>query len=513
MTSPVPLPIGSYTALDPRASGKRLVGCMPEMTDQDNPSDTKSQYNPAFLRRFAGIRSVVSDGSNFPVRGFWEMQGVEYCVIGPNLYAMSTDPITQVATLTQLNGSTPITGNSFVRMADNTQCLVLLQPGTTNAWTYCPGAGTQFAALSWSGLTALGALDIWYIDSYIVFLGTDGRTFFNDSGQASSGVNQITFTGLSAGTFTREFGTDLFVGGASDHREIMLFGARTTEGYVNAGNPAGTPFSSAADSFMEIGAHPLCGYTIAKQDQSILWVANDLTVRRRNGQTPTRISNSGIEQILQQIASPNGNQGTLLGAYALTPTVCGHPLWVLQLPFAISPEGTKGRTLVYDCLTQHWFELASYTPAGVPLGMWRILCYHNGIGGQLVGDALTSTVGILDTTIFSEFGGPMICEWTFQSLYNGHNRFTLRRIEVVVTPGQGTSLTTAPTVDLYLSRDGLVYDCANDPQSLGLPGETDHRVVWWNKGQWRDCFIRNRITDPAETFTVDAEADIQPGYY
>lgn len=512
MTSPVPLPIGSYTALDPRASGKRLVGCMAEMTDQDNQSDTKSQYNPAFLRRMAGIRTVTTDGSLYPVRGFWELQGVEYVVIGPNLYQMSVDPVTQVAALTQLNGSTPILGNGFVRMTDNGACMVILQPGTSNAWTYCPGAGTQFAALTASFFTTLGALDCWFIDSYIVFLAINGTTFFNDDGRVVSGVNQITFT--TAASFTREFGTDLFVGGNTDHRELMFFGTRTTEGYINAGNPTGSPFASAADSFMEIGCHPLCGYTVGKQDQALIWVANDLTVRRRNGQTPTRISNSGIEQILQNIASPIGNQGNLTGAYALVPTVAGHPLWVLQLPNAISPEGTRGRTLVYDCLTLHWFELASYEPNGTPLGMWRILCYHNGIGGQLVGDALTSQVGILDTSIFSEFGGPMVAEWTFQSLYNGHNRFTVRRLEVVVTPGgKLSSSTVAPTIDLLVSKDGLNYESFSDLQNLGLTGETDHRAVWFNLGQYRDCFLRNRVTDPTDLFTVDAQITIEPGTY
>jgi hypothetical protein len=512
MTAPIPLPIGSYTALDPRASGKRLVGCMVEMADQDNPSDTKSQYNPAFLRRMAGIRNVVTDSSNFPVRGFWEMQGQEYVVIGPNLYAMYVDPVTQSATLAQLNGTTPITGNGFVRMADNGTCLTVLQPGTSNAWTYCPGSGTQFAALTASFFTILGALDVWFIDSFMVFLALNGTTFFNDDGRVVSGVNQITFT--TAASFTREFGTDLFVGGNTDHREVMLMGTRTTEGYVNAGNPNGSPFSSAADSFMEIGCHPLCGYTVGKQDQSLMWVANDLSVRRRNGQDPVRISNSGIEQILQTIASPNGQQGNLSGAYALVPTVAAHPLYILQLPNAISPEGTKGRTLCYDCLTQHWFELESYTPAGVPLGMWRVLCYHNGIGGQLVGDALTSTVGILDTTFTTEFGQPLVVEWTYQSLYNGHNRFTLRRLEVVVTTGDpSSSALVAPTIDLLLSRDGRVYESWVDPQNLGTVGETDNRAVWFNLGQWRDCFIRNRVTDPTELFVVDAQADIQPGTY
>jgi hypothetical protein len=512
------LPLGSYTALDPRASGKRLVGCFSEAADQDSAADAKSEVNPAWLRRMAGIRTICTDGSSFPVRGYWEMAGVQYCVIGPNLYQMSVDPVTQQATLTQLNGSTAITGNGFVRMADNNACMVILQPGTNNMWTWSltsaasPYVGT-FAVLTVPAGYPTVTMNLWYLDNFIVFLGggAQTKTFYNDQGFSVTGFAQISFATSPVASFTREFGTDPFVGGVVDHRQLLLFGVRTTEGYVTGtNNPTGSPFAASPDSFAEIGCHPLCGDTVTHQDQAPFFVANDLTVRRLNGQTPVVVSNSGVDQILQQIASPNGEQGSLLGAYALVPTVSGHPLYILQLPNAISPEGTKGRTLCYDCKTQKWFELASYTPAGDPLGMWRVLCYYNGLGGQLVGDALGSNVGILDTTIFSEFGGPMICEWTYQSVYAGHNRIIVRRIEVVVTPGAGSSLTVAPTIDLLTSIDGRTYESFQDPQNLGLPGCSDQRAQWWNLGQYRDLFIRNRVTDPTPLFTVDAQVTFEP---
>jgi len=602
----VPLSLGSYTTLDPRASGKRLVGCMAELADQDSPADAKSTVEPAWLRRMAGIRNLtgINDNSGLPARGMWEMAGVQYVVIGPNLYAMNLNDISQSGSLVGPLNTVQITGNGFVRMSDNGACLVILQPGTINAWTYGPNADnrtitgitqaanavitfntvsaanpyavgsdvviqnvvgmTQINGLSslvtaiggasgaWTITTninssaftgyvsggtinpvfapilapfflALGALDLWFVDSYIVFLALNGLTFFNDDGRIVSGNNQITFN--SAASFSREFGTDLFVGGATDHREVMLFGTRTSEGYVNAGNPTGSPFAAAPDSFISQGCHPLCGYTVGFQDQTIFWVANDLTVRRRNGQTPMRVSNSGVEQILQQIASPIGNAGTLRGAYALTPTVSGHPLFIIQLPNAISPEGLQGRTLCYDCLTSKWFELASFAPSGsfnqygspsvvyngTPLGGWRALCYYNGLGGQLIGDSLTSQVGILDPAIFTEFGTPQCCEFTLQSFYNQHQRVVTRRIEAVITPGQGASMTVAPVIDMFMSTDGFTYTSFQDPQTLGLPGQSDNRAQWWNLGQSRDLSIKFRVTDPSPTFLVDVQGTFEPG--
>jgi len=524
---PVSLPLGSYTTLDPRASGKRLVGCMVEFADQDSPADAKSKINPAWLRRMAGIRNLtgINDNSGLPVRGMWEMAGVQYVVIGQNLYSMNLNAISQSGSLVGPLNTSQITGTGFVRMCDNGACLLILQPGTSNAWTYQPNftSGTAWAQLSAAFFTTLGAFDVWFVDSYMVFLALNGLTFFNDDGRIVSGNNQITFT--TAASFSREFGTDLFVGGATDHREVILIGTRTAEGYINSGNPTGSPFAAAPDSFISQGCHPLCGYTVGFQDQTVFWVANDLTVRRRNGQTPMRVSNSGIEQILQTIASPIGNAGNLSGAYALTPTVSGHPLYIIQLPNAISPEGLQGRTLCYDCLTQKWFELASFAPSGsfnqfgspsvvyngTPLGGWRALCYYNGLGGQLIGDSLTSQVGILDPAIFTEFGTPQVCEFTMQSYYNQHQRLVTRRVEVVVTPGEGASMTVAPVIDMLMSTDGFTYASFQDPVNLGLPGQFDSRAIWWNLGQSRDLSLRFRITDPTPTFAVDVQATFEPG--
>lgn len=515
MTS-IPLPLGSYSVLDTRAGSRRLVGCFSEMTDADNQSDSKNEANqskPSYLRRFPGIRSLsgFTDGSNNPVRGMWEMAGVQYVVIGPNLYSVAISPILQTAVLTQLNGSTVISGSSFVRMTDNGACLVILQPGTANAWTYTPSGG-GFQPLTNAFFTALGAIDCWFDDTFIVFLALNGTTFFNDDGRQVSGNNQITFT--TAASFTREFGTDLFVGGTCEHRQLFFFGTRTSEGYVNSGQPVGSPFSTEPDSFIELGCHPLAGYSIAKQDNSTFWLANDLTVRRRNGQTPMRVSNSGVEQILQAIASPNGNAGNLSGCYAFSPTVAGHPLWILQLPNAISPDGYTGRTLCYDCLTQKWFELQSYGANGQPLGGWRALCYYNGVGGQLIGDSQSSVVGMLDPSVTTEFGSIQICEFTTQSLYDKHNRLSCRRLELVVTPGATTSLTTAPTADLLVSYDaGRSFESFADPQTLGVADDTLARAVWWNLGQGRDLGFKFRITDQTTAFFVDIQADIQGGKY
>jgi hypothetical protein len=486
MSISVPLPIGSYVAADPTASCKRLVNILSEPAPLDsvlqelksgNPSQESA---PAYLRRWAGITPFASDGTGNPTRGLWTMQGVLYAVIGPTLYSVSSSGV-----LTSLG--TGIPGTSFVRMTDNTTCLVILVPNTTTCYTYCPNASGQPTFQALTGLfQTLGAIDCAFVDSYIVFLALGGRSFYNDDGQIVSGQNQITFT--TNAVFPREFGTDLFVGFGVDHRESSFFGTRTSEGFINVGNPVGTPFSTAPQSFIELGCHPDAAYSVALQDQALFWVANDKTVRRKNGQTPVRVSNSGIEAILEH--------ANLKGSYALTPNIAGHPVWVFVMPQAF-------RTIAYDCLTTEWFEIESYN-----LGYWRALCYHNAYGKQMVGDSKGNGIGFLDTSVFTEYGNTLVASLTTQPVYSQHNRIIHRRVELVISTGEGGF--AGAKLSLYVSDDSGNTFRGFPLRNLGNSGSFWVRVTWFNLGQSRSRVYRFSTSDPTPTFTVQITADIEP---
>jgi hypothetical protein len=429
------------------------------------------------------------------VRGMRTMGGITYAVIGETLYKLvnngtMTNPSTS-ATLTQV--ATGITGNGFVRLCDNTQCLFILLPGTNIGYTYTVNNGLQ--EMLDETFLFYGAKDVWFIDSYMVFLALNGQEFYNDDGQTASGTGPITFT--TGGVFPREFGTDQFIGMCVDHRTVHMFGELTSEGYVDAGNATESPFAAAPDAFMQIGCNPHCGYTVALQDQSVFWVANDLTVRRLNGQTPVRVSNSGVEALLEN------NKFNLYGAYALTPTIGGHPLWVLTLPLA-------KKTIVYDCLTTEWFDLESLYN---DIGYWRPLCWYNAQGLQLVGDSQFAQIGFLDENTFTEWGLPQRAKIYTQSVYDNHNRISHHRVEAVVTAGQGTSATSAPTITLFKSDDGGYTWVAREGKQLGVMGygSPPARAVWWRLGQARDRSYEFQISDPTIFFMVAIVTEVSGG--
>lgn len=486
MSTQVSLPTGSYVTPDPLASCKRLVNVFSEIAPQTAPADSKQQQPPVYLRRAQGIEIFADNGTLSPVRGFRTMQGITYTVIGPTLYSMDA-----FGHLTALG--TGIPGNSFVRMVDNTECLFILVPGTRIAYTYCPNIATPFAAFTDPTFIFYGAIDVWFCDTFFVFLMLTGRGFYNDDGQVASGLGPPTF--LSAAVFPRAFGTDLFVGMAVDHRDVCMFGALTSEVYTNNGNPTGSPFNDAPDGFLQSGMHPDCGYSSALQDQSVFWVANDRTVRRRNGQTPERVSNSGIEAILAD--------ADLRGCYALTPTIGGHPLWILTIP-------NESRSLVYDCLTTEWCERESLV---ANLGYWRPLCWYNAFGQQLLGDSQSGKVGYLTDQVFTEFGDPCRTEIITQAIYYRNERIVHDRVEIVLTAGGSTSLTAGATITLFVSDDAGQTWRARETKSLGVEGARTTRAFWTKLGQSRKRVYKFQLSDPTPMFTVDITANLRGGQW
>ena len=487
----IALPVGFWSLPDPRATGRSTVNCFAEISPYGAAqltaaADGKQKLPPAYLRRAPGTSLLVDDGSSNPVRGMWMMQGVLYTVIGPTLYSS-----TNGSALTTIG--TGITGTGFVRMTDNTACLVVLVPGTKLCWTYCPEGG-GFQQLTAAGFTQYGAIDCWFCDSYIVFLALNGREFFNDDGQEISGQSQITFNG--GAVFGRELATDLYIGMCVDHREVTLFGAENSDGYANAGNPTGSPFDSAPGSYMAIGMHPDAGYTAAIQNQSVFWLANDRTVRNRVAlsQFPNRVSNHAVETVLAD--------ANLAGCYAFAYSLGGHMFYALTLP-------AQPLTLVYDVTTGEWYQASSLINGSWTY--WRPLCSINAFGQQLVGDTYAGQIGTLDFNTFTEFGNPLLAKFRTQSVYSNHDRIVHRRLEAIVTAGESTSLTAGAYLTCKVSDDSGRTWRALPMRSLGASGQYTTRATWFNLGMSRDRVYEFELSDPTEYFAVDLQAEVQGG--
>jgi len=483
MAMQLPIPTGSYSLPDPRASSRDLINCFSETAPQDNyQSDSKQKFPPVILRRAPGIPPFASDGTGNPVRGAWMMGGVEYVIIGHTLYTLSAGgALTQIAT--------GINGAGLVRMTDNTQCLVILVPSTATVYSYTLAKG--LAPL----IVPTGVIDCWFMDSYIVFLQSNGRGFLNDDGQITSGTGPITF--VNGNVFPREFGTDPFIGMCIANRNIYMFGQRTSEIYIDTGSAStvGTPFSDAPNGFIQAGMLPGAQYSAVLQNNTIFWLAHDRTMRTLNGITPVRVSNHGIESILATI--------DVTGCYGFAYSLGGHMFVAWTFPVA-------GLTLVYDNTTGEWHKMASFG-----LGYWRPLCCHNAFGKYLVGDSQGSGIGVLDLSTLTEWGTVRTSTWTHQVVYNQNNRISHRRLELVLgggfAPLTGAPEDVNPYITLRVSDNGGKTFKAWPDRSLGTVGDYNQRIDWFNLGISRQRVYQFELSANATSWMTDLVADVEGG--
>jgi hypothetical protein len=460
-----PLPLASYKLPAPSASSARLVNCFAE------PAPKDTTLSGIVLRRAPGISAWGGVATtSISVRGMHVMADVLYAVIGTNLYSVDS-----VGATTDIGD---IPGTDRVSMADNGTDLIIVRPETSDGYHYNGSVTAQIVDAVYLGFG--GAIRVGFLDGYFVFLPPDSNRVFN------SGLNAVTFDGLDV--FTAEGASGNIRGMLIDHREIILPKDLTTELWYDAANDTGSPFSRSPDGLLDIGIAG--GDSLGQQDNSPFWLANDKTFRRLSSSTPTKMSQYGIDSQVQRLSQ-------LSDSFSVSYEIDGHLFIAWTFPFA-------GRTFVYDCSTDEWHERESYG-----LGRWRANCVVNAYGKQLVGDSITGRIGIIDTDTFYEWDDPLVCEWTYQSLYADHNRVSLRRFEAVLNTGDAplTGQGSDPLMTLKVSRDGGNTFRTLPTRSLGATGQYGRRAVWWNLGTGRQIVPRIQLSDPVPVFSVDTQVE------
>ncbi len=371
-----PLPLRAYR----KVSTERLVNCFPEQKPQD-------ALGPVALVRAPGIATIANLGENG--RGLAIFNGQLWAVAGQNLINVST-----------LSGAvideSEIPGFAPVSMAATVDRLCVVTDG--RAWLSDSG-GTVTEITDTDFRTPGGAVS--FIDNYLVFNeANSGRWFCSDLNAPES----------YDGTYfaTAEFAPDPLVGLIADHGQVFLAGIETCELWQNDGS-TGFPFARTSNGVIEMGC--AAGRSLAKLDNSIFWLASDLTVRRLTGFTPLRISTHGIENII-------ATWGDVSSAYGMAWSYGGHLMYSLTVK-------DKG-TVVYDATTNEWHERRSYGQ-----NHWAVVAIAQ-YAEQVYALSEDGVIGIMDANTYSEFGDYQVVEWTHAPLYAEGRRVRLNSVELAV---------------------------------------------------------------------------------
>ena len=191
----------------------------------------------------------------------------------------------------------------------------------------------------------VGADTVTFQDSYFICNKPNTGLFF------ISGLNATTFDPLDIKT--SEGNPDNVVAVLSDHRDLWVFNAQSTEIFYDSGKTTQDsqgnlisqfPFERIQGAFLEHGC--AAKFSVAKMNNTVYWVGKDDKgtgmVYQAKGYQPQRISTHAVEYAIQ-------GYGDISNSVAYTYQQNGHSFYCINFPNAKT-------TWVFDSATSLWHE-------------------------------------------------------------------------------------------------------------------------------------------------------------
>lgn len=375
-----------------------------------------------------------------PIRGMLTAAGYLWVVSGTSLYRVSAgQSVTSV-------GTVPGAGRVTL-IANETQLVVMHEQG----WRICTMASLAFTTVTDAPTTAQGT----YIGGRIVFPQDDGTYGWTPLNNASA-LDALDFA-------SAEYDTDAAVATYADHGELLVFGERSVEWYVESGDPE-LPYQRTAISEYGCAAK----HSVVAVDNTVFWLGKDEKgdprVYRANGRSPQGVSDYAIDLAL-------AGYGDLSDAFAFAYQQEGHTYYMLTVP---------GRaTWCYDLSTGAWHQRAYRDPDSGELQRHRSNAYAYFGSKHLVGDYESGKLYQLSMTTYEDDGAPLYWERTWPHIEAENVMIRFDRMEVIAEMGVGLDGGEVVTVIFDNGPfDPAIFDDAAN--GLPTPGARPYMNLTWS---------------------------------
>ncbi|WP_297927145.1 hypothetical protein [uncultured Agitococcus sp.] len=413
-----------------------------------------------------------------PILSMLEFRGILYVVTQTQLYKVLFDGSYTALGSVNCDIRTTMTANNVGEIM--IVCGVLGYVLNTNTDTLTQVTNPAF----------YGSPRVDYLDGYGVLVRPNSQQFY-----ISAYNDFLTFDGLEFATNGSD--PDNLVTGIVDHRELVLFGRKTTSFWFAI---EGTTFSldrrQGAD--MEVGC--AAALSVAKLDNTVYFLGRSShgtgLVYKLNQYVPQIISNRGIEHLINSF-------NVIDDAFAFTYQKSGHSFYVLTFP-------SEGKTLVYDASIAEP-DLAWHIRETYQKGRDRASCYAFAFNRHLVGDFESGTIYEYDEDTHLDGGQPIAWYRTGQHIIADYKR--LRHKEVVLNFERGVGLESGddPLCYLTYSDDGGHTFITPRECSMGVIGQRKNRTMWARLGQSRDRVYKVFGSAPVKTVLNGGYIDVEAG--
>lgn len=459
----IPFVAGAYLGRSSNVEADRLVNLYPQLLSGQHVD----KIEVAALYGTPGLSLFATCGTTGPTRLLYTTSnGRALAVVGATLYEIFSDG-------NALARGGLSTNAGMVSAADNGQTIVIVD----GPYGYTMGINSTGLAHI-TDPDFVGADTVAFIDGYFIFNRPNFQQFYI-SALYSTGVDALDFA-------SAEGAPDVLISLLTDHREVWLFGATSTEVWFNSG-AADFPFERTGGGFIEHGC--AAKFSPAKLDNSVFWLGADDKGRgivwRALGYQPQRISTHAVEYAISRYAH-------IENAVSWTYQEEGHAFYVLNFDEA---------TWCYDVATGLWHERAGLDDAG-ELTRHPVQCHCFAHGKHLVGDFVQPYIYELSNDVYSDNGAPIpaIRQFTLPNRDNARVRDDVLTITMETGVGLDAGLIpgTDPQILLQTSRDGGHTWSGERWVSAGKQGEYRRLAQWRRLGQRRERVIRVKITDPVK---------------
>lgn len=387
--------------------------------------------------------------SSYACRGAWRLNDVPYFVQGPTLYRLNADE-----TVTSIGA---IEGAGRVWMAENGTQLIIV---TGRKGYIYDGSLEEITDIDYDEANGVPQ-SVCYLDGYFV---------------TTTDNNRITVSELNDGKTwraldfaTAESSPDGLVCSFAYKNQLFIGGTRTIEQWTNIGG-ADFPFQrtnlfidrgiTAPHSVVNVGDVVLFLGSGDNQYPAV-WALADGAAQK--------VSNHAVDYELDKL-TPDERRSVFAWSYMLG----GHHFYCLSLP---------NETFVFDLATNKWHTRISRVSGDndrIETGRCRVNALIEAYGALYVGDQYDGRIGKLDPGSGTEYGQPVLREFSTQPYNKGRGPFVVPILEVGMTSGGGGNVT------LECSRDGGRTWSDPRSRSMGEIGEYQTRTAWRRIGRIKD---------------------------
>lgn len=409
-------------------------------------------------------------------------------VIGPDLYAISTDYSAQRIYTDLSNNDLP------VKLIPNVN-------GQTFILSNKTGYVYTHSTASCSPITdpdLLASIDAGFLNSYILALRDQYQQFQISSSNAAQTWSALEFTTLEADE-------DKQVGLLCDRLEAWFFGQKKTLIYYDSGNLE-FPIERRPGGVLEVG----CGATASlhRINGYNTWLACNENgtkfISRAKGYADERISNHALETALTQY--PRTDDCIAFGQLDR-----GHPFSWFYFP-------TANATWVFDHLSKLWHQRSYWNVATISHQAHRAACGVTFNGELLIGDRANPIIYRMSPSIHTDNGDVIsrerICPHIIKQSRSSES-IEYKAVRLIAETGVGLAVATDaagedPLISLSYSDDGGRTYSDEVAVSMGKLGAYKTIMEWRQLGSTNIArTFRFRSFDITPYQLLEAFADVE----